>query len=356
MAGIPSLEHPVNLHESHDTYLELIQATADHIGIPAAHVEKDYWVTRVLARLEASDYRDAVVFKGGTSLSKVHRLIERFSEDVDLALSPDDGFTDSARRSLIKSIEREITQDLQYQPGHPAESKHGRFRKTAHAFPMRTDPAHLGHVSDTLLIEINSFTDPEPSSAIPVASLIYDFLIDAGRTDLVHAHELDPVTVQVLSVERTLCEKIMGLVRAGYEADPALAFRQRIRHFYDLVMIMRENRYEQFLTSGAFVDLMAKVRKSDLNAMPGAEAWLSPPLGKATIVADAEKLWSQVRLEFRGNFKDMVYGDSLPHDAEVLACLASIGASLLEVDALQHEPTREPQPRDASHDVPGASP
>jgi len=38
----------VNLHESPDVYLELIQATADHIGIPAAHVEKDYWVTRVL--------------------------------------------------------------------------------------------------------------------------------------------------------------------------------------------------------------------------------------------------------------------------------------------------------------------
>ena len=73
---------------------------------------------------------------------------------------------------------------------------------------------------------------------------------------------------------------------------------------------------------------------SDLNAMPGSEAWLSLPLGKATIVADAEKLWSQVRSEFRGGFKDMVYGDSLPDDAEVLACLASIGSSLNKVDAV----------------------
>ena len=115
---------------------------------------------------------------------------------------------------------------------------------------------------------------------------------------------------------------------------------------------MRENQYRQFVAGHAFVDLMAKVRESDLNATPGSEAWLSAPLGKATIVAGAEKLWSQVRSEFRGGFKDMVYGDSLPDDAEVLACLASIGSSLTKVDALEHEPTGEPtQIRDAPHDV-----
>ena len=95
LAGVPRLEHPVRLHEAPDAYLELIQATAAHIGIPAVHVEKDYWVTRVLKRLHESDYREAVVFKGGTSLSKAHRLIERFSEDIDLALKRDDGLSDS---------------------------------------------------------------------------------------------------------------------------------------------------------------------------------------------------------------------------------------------------------------------
>ena len=121
----------MRLHDEPDTYLELIQATADHIRIPAAHVEKDYWVTRVLKRLHESDYSEAVVFKGGTSLSKAHRLIERFSEDVDLALKRDDGLSDSRRRALLKSIEHEITQDLQYRPDYPEKSKHGRFRKTA---------------------------------------------------------------------------------------------------------------------------------------------------------------------------------------------------------------------------------
>ena len=321
----------MRLHEAPDTYLELIQATADQIGIPAVHVEKDYWVTRVLKRLHESDYSEAVVFKGGTSLSKAHRLIERFSEDIDLALKRDEGLSNSQRRALIRSIEREITRDLQYRPDHPEESKHGRFRKTAHAYSTQTDAAELGQVSDTLLIEINSFAHPEPSSAMPITTLIRDFLIDAGRTDLVRHHELDPFSIHVLCVERTLCEKIMGLVRAGYEANPAEEFRRRIRHFYDLVMILRVNRYREFVASDAFVDLIAEVRESDRDSIPGARAWLSPPLSKAIIVADAENLWSQVRPEFRGSFKDMVYDDSLPDDAEVLACLASIGSSLTRI-------------------------
>lgn len=321
----------MRLHEAPDTYLEFIQATAGHLGIPAVHVEKDYWVTRVLKRLHESDYSDVVVFKGGTSLSKAHRLIDRFSEDVDLALNPDDGRSDSQRRGLIKSIEREVTRDLRYRPGHPEESKHGRFRKTAHDYSMRTGTAELGHVSDTLLIEINSFANPEPSSPMPIATLIRDFLVSVGRTDLVRRHELDPFNVRVLGVERTLCEKIMGLVRSGYEVNPAREFRRRIRHFYDLVMIMRVNRYREFVASDAFVDLMAAVRESDRETVPGARVWLSAPLGKAAVVADADKLWSQVRPEFRGRFRDMVYGDALPDDAEVLSCLASIGSALTRI-------------------------
>ena len=52
-------------------------------------VEKDFWVTWTLARLfEEPSYRPALVFKGGTSLSKVFGVINRFSEDIDLSISP----------------------------------------------------------------------------------------------------------------------------------------------------------------------------------------------------------------------------------------------------------------------------
>lgn len=68
--------------------LELvIQNTADKLNMSKAIAEKDLWVCMILKYLFSKfKYKDAIVFKGGTSLSKVYKLIERFSEDIDLAL------------------------------------------------------------------------------------------------------------------------------------------------------------------------------------------------------------------------------------------------------------------------------
>ncbi len=52
-------------------------------------LEKDFWVCWMLGVLFASPFRDSLVFKGGTSLSKVFGVIERFSEDIDLSLAPE---------------------------------------------------------------------------------------------------------------------------------------------------------------------------------------------------------------------------------------------------------------------------
>ena len=318
----------MNLHESQEIFLELIQATAADRSIPAIYVEKDYWVTQVLKRLSESEHGEAVVFKGGTSLSKAHRLIERFSEDIDLALRDAHRLGSGERRRVMKGIEGAATQDLRYMKGHPLESKHGRFRKTAYSFPTRSDTAELGQVGDTLLIEINSFADPEPVATMPIMTLIHDFLVNADRTDLIRQHDLEPFPVHVLSVERTLCEKIMGLVRASHESDALAEFRCRIRHVYDIVMIMRVREYREFAESDAFVKMISEVREWDRRSMPGASVWLDPPLKEALIAADVENLWRNLRSEFRGNFRAMVYGDSVPEDDEVLAGLALIGASL----------------------------
>ena len=52
-------------------------------------IEKDFWVCWLLGILFESEFAPKLVFKGGTSLSKVFGVIERFSEDIDLSLSPE---------------------------------------------------------------------------------------------------------------------------------------------------------------------------------------------------------------------------------------------------------------------------
>lgn len=65
-----------------------IDEAAARRGLAPVIVEKDFWVCWLLSILFQSSFRDAIVFKGGTSLSKVFGVINRFSEDIDLSLAP----------------------------------------------------------------------------------------------------------------------------------------------------------------------------------------------------------------------------------------------------------------------------
>ena len=66
------------------------EQTAEKMNLPGHLVEKDFWVCFTLHTLfSLGDFKDHLTFKGGTSLSKVYKVIERFSEDIDFAVSRD---------------------------------------------------------------------------------------------------------------------------------------------------------------------------------------------------------------------------------------------------------------------------
>src|ERR1700676_2509144 len=65
-----------------------IEQAAVRRNVSAVVLEKDFWVCWLLGLLFDSEFAGSLVFKGGTSLSKVFGVIERFSEDIDLSLSP----------------------------------------------------------------------------------------------------------------------------------------------------------------------------------------------------------------------------------------------------------------------------
>ncbi len=100
----------MKLHLDDKIFKELIKLTAIELKINRPFVEKDYWITLVLSRLAKSKYVDESVFKGGTSLSKGYNLIERFSEDVDIAIINDKGKTGKEIKTIIRNIEKYIEQ------------------------------------------------------------------------------------------------------------------------------------------------------------------------------------------------------------------------------------------------------
>ena len=66
--------------------IAIIEQLVNKMGLPAQAIEKDLWVTTFLQLIFSLPFAEKLVFKGGTSLSKVWNVIERFSEDIDLAV------------------------------------------------------------------------------------------------------------------------------------------------------------------------------------------------------------------------------------------------------------------------------
>ena len=106
------------LHKvTHERKKDLIGNIALKTGFSSHAIEKDWWVTMVLKALFETKCADYLVFKGGTSLSKCWNLIERFSEDIDVAINRDFlGITNilskNQREKLRKSSSKYIQDEL----------------------------------------------------------------------------------------------------------------------------------------------------------------------------------------------------------------------------------------------------
>ena len=102
----------MKLHNNSELFTNLIKATSDYYGIDTSLIEKDYYVTMVLKKL--NDKIPGLMFKGGTCLSKCFNIIDRFSEDIDLTLD-NEHFSQSKKRNanrLLIEVSDEIGLDL----------------------------------------------------------------------------------------------------------------------------------------------------------------------------------------------------------------------------------------------------
>lgn len=320
----------MNLHKDREVFLELISRTAEYFKIPEVYVEKDYWVTRILRQLSQSEFREDFIFKGGTSLSKVYALIQRFSEDIDLAMFNHQRLNGNQIKKRMKAAEETITAGLAYVK-RPSESKGSQFRKVSYEYPRIID-GEFGHASDVILLETNSFTSPEPFSLMPAQSLIAEFLrmgqIEGGG-EVITRYKLEKFEVNVLDIKRTVAEKIIGLVRASRDMAPEHALANKIRHIYDLCLIKRNAQYSQLFSSDHLLQLIDVVIQADKEQFGNAGNWLNQPLHECVLFSQPRETWGNIRDIFYGSFSELVYDSDLPSDEEVLGLLSSL-AKLLQ--------------------------
>ncbi|MEJ6080895.1 nucleotidyl transferase AbiEii/AbiGii toxin family protein, partial [Vibrio sp. 1-Bac 57] len=195
------------LHKDEGALEEAIRATANSLSLPVEYVEKDYWVTFALKTLALSNIGDEIVFKGGTSLSKAYNLISRFSEDIDIAVLTD-GLNGNQVKTKLKKTTKLI--DTIYEEiESPDTSKGSKFRKMRFQYPRIDSSTPVeGQITDSLLLEVNAFADPEPYKKIGMLSYVAEYFLKSGFENAVKEYELEEFEMNVLCTSRTLCEKI----------------------------------------------------------------------------------------------------------------------------------------------------
>ena len=319
----------MKLHEDNEVFTELVAVTAETIGLPQVYVEKDYWVTKALKHLSESTHAGEVVFKGGTFLSKAYRLIDRFSEDIDLAvLVEDTGKTkDAARKKLLKGIEGVVTQGLTYLKEDARESKGSKFRKTVYQYPRSIEGGDFGQASPELLVEVNAFTNPEPFETRELQTLIAEALAEKGEAGLISQYELDNFSVNVLSVKRTLVEKMLGVIKDSYNEDPIAKLSDRIRHLYDICQILKHDEYRSFVAGEDFKPLCDLCIEDEKVGFFEQSDCFEYPLVDAPIFSEFGNWRVSLGTTYTGTFSNLVYGE-LPAMSDIEETLSFIKGNL----------------------------
>ncbi len=219
----------MHLHDNKVLLQDAILATAEFLEMREIYVEKDYWVTVALYEIFHSLIADQTVFKGGTSLSKCHKLIERFSEDIDMVVIRNEGKNDNQLKRKIRVISKVVENVIPEIKVEGLTNKRGNIRKTVHQYEKIFD-GDFGQIREHVVVEATWLGDSEPFSELPISSYIYEMMKAQGQNELIERYSMAPFTIQVLSKLRTFCEKIMSLVRFSRTENPISNLRIKIRH------------------------------------------------------------------------------------------------------------------------------
>ncbi|MFE4197632.1 nucleotidyl transferase AbiEii/AbiGii toxin family protein [Paenarthrobacter sp. NPDC056912] len=251
---------PLQLRTEADDLAALVDAAARARGLPQAFVEKDFWVIEVLRAATASrtvtDKNNTAlpitaVFKGGTSLSRGFSIIERFSEDVDLLLGFPDNCSAGAKDKVLKDICTVVGDRLGLGPESLVleNSSKGVKRNMRYHFPA----VYGDHgITEGVLLEMGTRGGTFPTETKHIRSIAAEHALEVLGQEESEYEEYAAVTVEVLSPERTLLEKLAAVhdaVTRLPDERAHVALERGGRHFYDIHCLLNDDRVVSALSA-----------------------------------------------------------------------------------------------------------
>ncbi len=251
----------------------------------ATILEKDFWVSWLLGLLFAQPVlAPHLVFKGGTSLSKVFGVIDRFSEDIDLCLQPEFVGADPAEFDALASrVKRDAAVlDMQRRCGEKAQEEAMPLLEQAITSALGQAPAdtwlryevdadakspiiyfrypatpqrELAYVAREVKLELGTLTDQQPTGRYPVRPLLadaYPMLFEEWTS-----------TVTALELQRTFWEKATILHSEFHRPAESPTPDRYARHYFDMVKLLAHRQAPVFLADrdqcGRVVDWKSRV-------------------------------------------------------------------------------------------------
>lgn len=312
----------MKLHENKTLFRQAVQFTADQMKIPAIYVEKDYWVTYALFTIFNNEIGKDTVFKGGTALSKCYNMIERFSEDIDLVVLRREGESNNRLTTKIGTISDVVNDVLPEVYIDGLTQKMGMNRKTAHSY-NKEFKGNYGQVRDVIVVEATWLGYYEPYTTKSIVSFVGQMMLDHKQSEIAKENRLLPFDLLALEPARTICEKIMSLVRFSYSENPIDDLKKKIRHTYDLHQLLKQDECLIFFQSTAFDVMLLKVANDDVASFKNNHQWLIHHPNEALIFKDLENVWNELKTIYNGDFKNLAYG-ALPKEEAILETLKMI--------------------------------
>ena len=332
-----------------DLQTEKMLAVLDHVSAQTNSaqqtIEKDWWVTQILRVLFSLPYAEHLSFKGGTSLSKAWNIIERFSEDIDIAISREYlGFvgelsrtqvSDKLRRAACSFVREKMQYDLReglIALGIAPEKFNVYVNITS---VSTTDPEviyidyesvlpYSEYIAHTVKVEVGGRSMAEPVQSVSIQSQIDAVLSQATIVQ-------PAFDVNVVLPERTFLEKVMLLHEEFAKLMAEVRTERMSRHLYDLQRMLHTDIAQSALSNEALYRAVVEHRRKFINLRDFDYDTLYPKHLSREIPTNVLELW---RKDYETMQRTMIYGQSVAFD-ELLAEIRQLNLRISELPYLK---------------------
>ena len=318
--------------------LVLFDEAGARLGFSAGSVEKDLWVCWILRALFTLPLSGRhLTFKGGTSLSKGWRLIQRFSEDLDIVLDRDvlgfrgehapesapsqkqrakrlDALRAACQQYVRDSLLPELDQRLRGAPEDPSRWQLAMDPDDLDAqtllFHYPAVAAQSDYIRPVVKIELGARSDTEPSAEPRITPYVAEALPDlSGDCTFI---------VRAVAPERTFWEKVALLHEEGHRTSGAAPKARLARHYYDVWALIQAGVADRAVADFALFARVAAHRVVFFRKSQEAQASLQPGRLRITPSSERRAAWKQ---DYDAMRESMFFGEAPTFD-DILAAVA----------------------------------